>query len=184
MSLMTLGVTDLESATRFYEECLGLPRLTTPPSVTFFELGQTWLALWSRERVAADAGLSPAGVGFPGFALAHNVRASAEVDVLLARVTTLEPPWCSLGTRQTGAGTRATSQTSTGFFGRSRTTPVSRMCHGPTRRSSRPASASLAVVHSLAVAGECPRPGRIPLPNKGMQATASSLRYAPAFSRA
>ena len=38
---MTLGVTDLERATRFYEECLGLPRLKTPPSVTFFELGKT-----------------------------------------------------------------------------------------------------------------------------------------------
>ena len=88
MSLMTLGVTDLERATRFYEECLGLPRLTTPPSVTCFELGQTWLALWSRESLAADAGLSPAGSGFPGFALAHNVRAPAEGDALLTRVAT------------------------------------------------------------------------------------------------
>ena len=40
---------------------------------------------------------------------------------------------------RTGAVTRATSQTSTGFFGRSRTTPVSRMCNCPTRHSSRPA---------------------------------------------
>ena len=74
ISLITLGVTDLERATRFYEECPGLPRLKTPPSVTFFELGKTWLALWSRESLAADAGLSPEGSGFPGFALAHNVR--------------------------------------------------------------------------------------------------------------
>lgn len=45
ISLITLGVSDLERATRFYEECLGLPRLVTPPSITFFELGKTWLAL-------------------------------------------------------------------------------------------------------------------------------------------
>jgi len=86
ISLITLGVADLERATRFYAECLELPRLETPPSITFFELGKTWLALWSRESLAADAGLSPEGSGFRGFALAHNVRSPAEVDALLARV--------------------------------------------------------------------------------------------------
>ena len=34
ISLITLGVSDLERATRFYEQCLCLPRLKTPPSVT------------------------------------------------------------------------------------------------------------------------------------------------------
>jgi uncharacterized protein len=86
ISLITLGVADLERATRFYAECLGLPRIETPPSVTFFELGKTWLALWSWESLAADAGLSPGGSGFRGFALAHNVRSPAEVDALLERV--------------------------------------------------------------------------------------------------
>ena len=33
LSLITLGVADLERATLSYEECLGLPRLKTPPSV-------------------------------------------------------------------------------------------------------------------------------------------------------
>ena len=86
ISLITLGVADLERATRFYEECLRLPRLKTPPSVTFFELGKTWLALWPRENLAADAGLSPRGSGFPGFSLAHNVRSPAELDGLLRHV--------------------------------------------------------------------------------------------------
>jgi len=88
ISLITLGVADLERATRFYEDCLGLPRLETPPSISFFELGQTWLALWLRESLAADAGQSPEGSGFRGFALAHNVHSPAEVDALLARVAT------------------------------------------------------------------------------------------------
>jgi len=86
ISLITLGVADLERATRFYEECLALPRLQTPPSVTFFELGKTWLALWPRENLAADAGVSPEGTGFRGFSLAHNVRSPVEVDALLSRV--------------------------------------------------------------------------------------------------
>ena len=86
ISLVTLGVADLSRATRFYEECLGLPRLETPPSVTFFEMGKTWLALWSRESLAEDAGVPSEGGGFRGFALAHNVRSQEEVDALLSRV--------------------------------------------------------------------------------------------------
>lgn len=86
ISLITLGVADLDRATRFYEECLGLPRLKTPPSITFFELGKTWLALWPRENLAAAAGLSSEGAGFRGFSLAHNVRSPAEVDALLEHV--------------------------------------------------------------------------------------------------
>jgi catechol 2,3-dioxygenase-like lactoylglutathione lyase family enzyme len=88
ISLITLGVADLERATRFYAECLDLPRIQTPPSITFFELGKTWLALWPRESLAADAGLAAEGTGFCGFALAHNVRSTSEVDALLARVAT------------------------------------------------------------------------------------------------
>ncbi len=86
ISLITLGVADLERATRFYQDGLQLPRLQTPPSVTFFEMGRTWLALWPRESLAADAGVPAAGSGFAGFSLAHNVRSPAEVDALLAHV--------------------------------------------------------------------------------------------------
>jgi catechol 2,3-dioxygenase-like lactoylglutathione lyase family enzyme len=89
ISFITLGVADLERATRFYEQGLGLPRLETPPSVTFFELGKTWLALWSRESLAADAGVPAQPSGFPGFSLAHNVRSPAQVDALLAHVATV-----------------------------------------------------------------------------------------------
>ena len=85
ISFVTLGVADLERATCFYEKCLGLPRLKTPPSMAFFELGKTWLALWPRENLAEDAGLPVQGSGFRGFALAHNVRSPAEVDALLSQ---------------------------------------------------------------------------------------------------
>jgi catechol 2,3-dioxygenase-like lactoylglutathione lyase family enzyme len=86
LSLVTLGVADLERSVRFYEHVLKLPRLPTPPSVAFFELGKTWLSLYPRELLAADAGVPAAGSGFPGFALAHNLRSEAEVDRLLAEV--------------------------------------------------------------------------------------------------
>jgi uncharacterized protein len=86
ISFVTLGVSDLERATRFYAEGLQLPRLKSPASVSFFELGKTWLALYPRHLLAADAGVPAAGSGFPGFALAHNVRSKDDTDRLLDQV--------------------------------------------------------------------------------------------------
>ena len=86
LSLVTLGVSDLEHSTRFYEEVLHLPRLESPPTISFFELGRTWLALYPRELLAKDADVPGEGSGFPGFTLAHNVRSESEVDSLLAEV--------------------------------------------------------------------------------------------------
>jgi catechol 2,3-dioxygenase-like lactoylglutathione lyase family enzyme len=88
ISFVTLGVSDLERSTRFYQDVLHLPRLKTSPEVTFFEMGKTWLALYPRDLLAADAGVPAAGSGFPGFSLAHNVRTMAEVDRLLDEVAT------------------------------------------------------------------------------------------------
>src|SRR5262245_8070250 len=86
ISFVTLGVTDLERSTRFYADVLRLPRLPTPDGIVFFEMGKTWLALYPRDLLAADAGVPAAGSGFPGFALAHNVRTEAEVGRLLDEV--------------------------------------------------------------------------------------------------
>jgi catechol 2,3-dioxygenase-like lactoylglutathione lyase family enzyme len=86
ISLITLGVYNLERAIAFYRDVLGLPQLETPPSVAFFEMGQTWLSLFPREDLAADAGIPAGGEGFAGFSLAHNVRSPEEVDALLQHV--------------------------------------------------------------------------------------------------
>jgi catechol 2,3-dioxygenase-like lactoylglutathione lyase family enzyme len=83
LSFVTLGVTDLERSRRFYRNLLGIEPRPTPPEVAFFELGKTWLSLYSRESLAADAGISPEGSGFAGIALSHNVRSQEEVDEVL-----------------------------------------------------------------------------------------------------
>lgn len=85
ISFVTLGVRDLPRAVRFYAETLELPQRKTPPEVAFFEMGRTWLALWPRHLLAADAGLADDGGTFGGFSLAHNVRSPEEVDRLLGR---------------------------------------------------------------------------------------------------
>jgi hypothetical protein len=88
ISFVTLGVSDLPRAVRFYAEVLKLPQKKTPPSVAFFEMGKTWLALYGRDDLAADAGVeaSPPTGTFPGFTLAHNVRSVDEVDQMLREI--------------------------------------------------------------------------------------------------
>jgi catechol 2,3-dioxygenase-like lactoylglutathione lyase family enzyme len=86
ISFVTLGVADLGRATRFYAEGLGLSPLKSAPTITIFELGQTWLALCPRDLLAAEATVSAEGSGFPGFALAHNVRSVADADRILETV--------------------------------------------------------------------------------------------------
>lgn len=88
ISFVTLGVSNLEASTRFYADVLKLPQRPTPGGVAFFEMGKTWLALYPREDLAADAGVSAEGSGFARFALAHNVRSPDEVDQLLAEAAT------------------------------------------------------------------------------------------------
>lgn len=89
LSFVTLGVADLARATAFYRDVLQLPQVPMPDGagVAFFELGKTWLSLYPRAGLAADAGVADSPpAAFPGFSLAHNVRTRAEVDALLAQV--------------------------------------------------------------------------------------------------
>lgn len=88
ISLITLGVADLERATRFYAEVLKLPRVPMPEGagVSFFEMGKTWLSLFPRTELAKDAGVSSKGSGFAGFTLAHNLGSIEAVDALFAEL--------------------------------------------------------------------------------------------------
>jgi catechol 2,3-dioxygenase-like lactoylglutathione lyase family enzyme len=84
ISLLTLGVTDLERSIAFYRDGLNLPMRDVAPGVAFFELAGTWLSLFPRHELARDATVPAAGEGFRAFALAHNVRTRAQVDEVLA----------------------------------------------------------------------------------------------------
>jgi hypothetical protein len=83
ITLITLGVEDLERSIRFYRDGLGLPQ--RPGEGIFFETHGTWLALFPREDLAHDAGVSAMGSGFRALALAHNVRTRDEVEVVLVQ---------------------------------------------------------------------------------------------------
>jgi predicted lactoylglutathione lyase len=82
VSLITLGVADLAAARRFYE-ALGWQGQEVEETV-FFQTGGSGLVLWSREKLAADAGIEDdGGARFGGIVLAHNVRSAVEVDAVL-----------------------------------------------------------------------------------------------------
>jgi catechol 2,3-dioxygenase-like lactoylglutathione lyase family enzyme len=83
LSLVTLGVADLDRSRRFYE-ALGWRRSGEQADVVFFQAGGMVLALWSRESLAADARVPAEGSGFAGIALAYNTRNQEEVDAVLA----------------------------------------------------------------------------------------------------
>lgn len=82
ISLITLGVSDLQRSIAFYE-ALGFPRKESPPDVAFFPLNGTWLSLYDRRALAEDAGVDAEGGGFSGMTLAYNVASDEEVDQVL-----------------------------------------------------------------------------------------------------
>jgi hypothetical protein len=86
ISIITLGVSDLQRSIRFYRDSLGLPMRENGDQIAFFTTIGTWLALYPREALAEDAQVDAEGSGFRGFTLAHNVGSKAEVDQLLQEV--------------------------------------------------------------------------------------------------
>jgi catechol 2,3-dioxygenase-like lactoylglutathione lyase family enzyme len=83
ISLITLGVADVARSREFYE-ALGWHGQEVEATV-FFQVGGLAFVLWGREQLAADAGINDSGAdGFGGVALAHNVRAPADVDAILS----------------------------------------------------------------------------------------------------
>jgi len=84
VSLITLGVADLERARAFYE-ALGWRSDSKPQDgVVFFQSGGMVLALWSRAELAKDSGVTDGG-GWGGVTLAYNVGSPADVDAFLAK---------------------------------------------------------------------------------------------------
>jgi len=90
LTLVTLGVDDLEKSLRFYRDGLGLKTEGIVGTnfehgaVAFFELqAGLKLAIWPRKSIAHDSGLPPGGPGATEFTLGHNVSSKAEVDVVM-----------------------------------------------------------------------------------------------------
>ncbi len=94
ITLITLGVDNLERALAFYRDGLGLATQGIVGgefehgAVVFFDLQNGLkLALWPRASLAHDSGLPLGPRGSVDAALAHNVASRAEVDAVMAQAT-------------------------------------------------------------------------------------------------
>ena len=94
ISVITLGVDDLERSVAFYRDGLGLGKDGIVGAefeygaVAFFDLQQGLkLALWPRRSLAHDAGLTLSPPSATDLSLGHNVSSKAEVDAVMAQAS-------------------------------------------------------------------------------------------------
>ena len=90
ITIITIGVDDLERSRRFYRAGPGLPTEGIVGAefeygaVVFIELQSGLrLALWPRNSIAHDTGLLPQTKSASEFTLGHNVNSKSEVDSLM-----------------------------------------------------------------------------------------------------
>jgi len=89
ITVITLGVADLERSLRFYRDVLGFqPSRASNEHIAFIQAGGVVLALYPRHLLAADAHLPDHGPakGFGGFTVAHNVAHREQVDTILEEI--------------------------------------------------------------------------------------------------
>jgi catechol 2,3-dioxygenase-like lactoylglutathione lyase family enzyme len=79
LSFITLGVADLARSRAFYRALGWQESSGSQEAIAFFQAGSVVFGLFQREALAEDANVAPAGSGFPGFTLAHNVESEAAV---------------------------------------------------------------------------------------------------------
>ena len=86
ISMISLGVKDLQAAIKFYQKGLGLPRKEPySDEIAFFDLSGTWLGLYPWDKLAEDVTVSQKGSGFRGVTLAHNVKSKEEVNAVISQ---------------------------------------------------------------------------------------------------
>jgi uncharacterized protein len=87
ITIITIGVNDLEKSLKFYRDGLGLPTQGIIGeefeygAVVFFDLqNHVKLALWPRTSIARDSGISLQSPSATELTLGHNVHSREEVD--------------------------------------------------------------------------------------------------------
>lgn len=94
VTVITIGVDDLEASLRFYRNGLGFPtegivgKEFEYGAVVFIDLQPGLrLALWPRRSIAQDAGLAASSASPTEMTLGHNVSSKAEVDAAMAKAS-------------------------------------------------------------------------------------------------
>lgn len=94
ISVITIGVADLEQSLAFYRDGLGLPtegivgREFEHGAVAFFQLsGGLKLGIWAQDDIAHDTGLPKTAISPTSFTIGHNVARREGVDEVMAEAT-------------------------------------------------------------------------------------------------
>ena len=82
LSLITLGISDLGRARKFYEALGWKTGAEEADDVVFFQAGGMVVALWDRAKLAEDSAVTE-GSGWGGITLAYNTRSTEEVDEVI-----------------------------------------------------------------------------------------------------
>ncbi len=92
ITVITIGVDNLEKSLAFYRDGLGLPTQGIigaefeHGTVAFFDMQPGLkLGIWQRANIAYDAGVPPGAPSATEFTLGHNVASRAEVDTVMAQ---------------------------------------------------------------------------------------------------
>jgi predicted lactoylglutathione lyase len=87
LSLVTLGVSDLQRSIAFYEAIGFRRKAKAAQGVGFFQAGASVFAVWPTDELAKDANAAPdeRAPVFRGVALAWNCRSESEVDAAVER---------------------------------------------------------------------------------------------------
>ena len=90
ITVITIGVDDLERSLRFYRDGLGMKtdgiigKEFEHGAVAFFDLqAGLKLAIWPRKSLSHDSGLPPGSPNPAEFTLGHNVASKAEVNAVM-----------------------------------------------------------------------------------------------------
>jgi uncharacterized glyoxalase superfamily protein PhnB len=84
LTLVTLGVVDLERSRRFYRAIGFKESGFDSDTVAFFDMNGVVFGLYGREALAVDANVDDEGRGFRGVSLAVNLEDEAAVDQALS----------------------------------------------------------------------------------------------------
>ena len=123
LSFVTLGVADLARSRAFYRALGWRESSGSQAAIAFYQAGSIVFALFQREALAEDANVAPAGSGFPGFTLAHNVESEAAVASTLAEAVAAGATLVRAGEKVSWGGFRGYFADPDGFLWE--------VCHNP-----------------------------------------------------
>lgn len=106
VDVLTLGVRDLDASRRFYLDGLKwAAAMDVPDEVIFIQIGHgLLLALYDREKLAAESGADHRAGAVPAVSLGHNVHTTEEVDAVLAQAETAGGTIIAAGRRMSWGG--------------------------------------------------------------------------------